>query len=137
MLTAGGAMSGYWAIGRLRIANTPAIITTRAMTQAKIGGSKKKARTQEEPVSRLERNRATCRSPWHVVDGRVASSRRPSAGDEIAAFALVAGNLDRPGVTQADLPQHRLGAEVARRGDRQEPRRLQGLQPVGQRGRRR
>ena len=35
-------MVGYWAIGRLRIASTPASMMMMAMTQAKIGRSMKK-----------------------------------------------------------------------------------------------
>ena len=41
METEGGAIDGYWAIGRVRIDRAPASMTTMAMTQAKIGRSMK------------------------------------------------------------------------------------------------
>ncbi len=42
MVTAGGAMVGYWAIGRTRIASMPASMMMMATTAAKIGRSMKK-----------------------------------------------------------------------------------------------
>src|SRR5882672_10732608 len=42
MVTTGGAISGYWAIGRLRIAARPAITMKIESTAAKIGRSMKK-----------------------------------------------------------------------------------------------
>src|SRR5882724_4920517 len=39
---AGGAMLGYWAMGRVVMASTPANMTTMASTQAKMGRSMKK-----------------------------------------------------------------------------------------------
>ena len=42
MVTAGGAMVGYCAIGRVKIASPPANMMTMAITQAKIGRSMKK-----------------------------------------------------------------------------------------------
>ena len=41
-LTTGGAISGYWAIGRRRTATTPRMMNTTEMTLAKIGRSMKK-----------------------------------------------------------------------------------------------
>ena len=42
MAMAGGAMLGYCAMGSVRMASTPASMTTIASTQAKIGRSMKK-----------------------------------------------------------------------------------------------
>src|SRR5213596_2777922 len=41
-VTTGGAISGYWAIGRLRIADSPASTRNTEITAAKIGRSIKK-----------------------------------------------------------------------------------------------
>ena len=43
MVTAGGAMLGYWAIGRLKIATMPASMITAAITMANTGRRMKKA----------------------------------------------------------------------------------------------
>src|SRR6266852_7458494 len=48
MVTTGGAISGYWAIGRLRIAARPAITMKIESTAAKMGRSMKKRENMME-----------------------------------------------------------------------------------------
>src|SRR5437773_12362716 len=73
IVTTGGAISGYCAIGRLRIADRPASTRNTEITAAKIGRSMKKreyivgvlALTSAQPALRLLTRRAISRSePW-------------------------------------------------------------------------
>ena len=65
IVTAGGAIVGYCAIGRVRSGMPPASMMTIAITQAKTGRSMKK-RAISMPVTVAERSAAGCGMHRHV-----------------------------------------------------------------------
>src|SRR5437762_6782501 len=80
-VTTGGAISGYWAIGRLRIADKPASTRNTEITAAKIGRSIKKRENMSgypRVISWRRREGPVLRDPFAPGLSTVAAAgRRP------------------------------------------------------------
>src|SRR6266850_5761215 len=120
MVTTGGAISGYWAIGRLRIAARPAITMKIESTAANIGRSmKKRENMMELPLFLCDDGSAAFGRPvlrgvgfprlrFSDSHGRARADLHDAVHDHAIAggetrshdpgFAVPVAKLDRPGL---------------------------------------
>src|SRR5436309_3492761 len=120
-LTTGGAISGYWAIGSVRIADRPAMTKKIDSTAAKMGRSMKK-REHARELAGLERTVGVGHLGLGFDGAGVA--RHPRVGENELALARVHGAV---GEVHLDVERALLGQLELARGGLAAPAHLVGV----------